>query len=284
MLIDLQFHSTYSDGVLSPTSLVQFLKKQGVRVAALTDHNTVAGLPEFFSACRRARIKALPAVEIYVRDGTRKMNILFYNFHYPHDSLTSFLDKIQQRRRRSLQRALDFWEKQGYQIDWEFVRAFPYYLPINRIARHLWRLNKKRVQLALREKSPHESEIISYFFKNRRQVYLDEEYVALYRLENLRKKIGGKIILAHPAKQRIKKDFLLKLVREKRLDGVELLSPHHSWDTICYYQHILRKQKNLIISGGSDFHGYSGDKLLQSPWQYFSIDSSLLKNIDKLIK
>ena len=60
--IDLQFHSTYSDGSLTPTKLVNFLAKQKIKVASLTDHNTVAGLDEFFSACKKKEIKTISGI------------------------------------------------------------------------------------------------------------------------------------------------------------------------------------------------------------------------------
>ncbi|MBU4375047.1 PHP domain-containing protein, partial [Patescibacteria group bacterium] len=64
MLIDLQLHSTYSDGYLTPTELAGFLAKQGVKIAALTDHNTVGGLDEFRQACRACKIKPITGVEL----------------------------------------------------------------------------------------------------------------------------------------------------------------------------------------------------------------------------
>jgi predicted metal-dependent phosphoesterase TrpH len=55
MLIDLQFHSTYSDGYLTPTQLAQFMSKQGIKVAALTDHNTVSGINQFKKPCNKLK-------------------------------------------------------------------------------------------------------------------------------------------------------------------------------------------------------------------------------------
>ena len=82
MYIDLQLHSTYSDGALTPTQMAGFLKAHGVKVASLTDHNTVAGLDEFFNACNKVGIKAIPGVELYVKYGVKKLNFLFYNFGF----------------------------------------------------------------------------------------------------------------------------------------------------------------------------------------------------------
>ncbi len=72
MLIDLQLHSTYSDGYLTPTELVDFVGRCNVKVASLTDHNTVGGLEEFKAAAKRKKIKVINGMEIYVKFNNHK--------------------------------------------------------------------------------------------------------------------------------------------------------------------------------------------------------------------
>ena len=79
MIIDLQLHSTYSDGYLSPTEVAHFLAREGVKIASLTDHNTMSGYPEFYAACSRLGIKVVPGIEIYTRVNNQQINILWYN-------------------------------------------------------------------------------------------------------------------------------------------------------------------------------------------------------------
>jgi predicted metal-dependent phosphoesterase TrpH len=62
MLIDLQLHSTYSDGYLTPTQIVKFIAKHGIKVAAITDHNTVSGLYEFRNSCKKYKIKPITGI------------------------------------------------------------------------------------------------------------------------------------------------------------------------------------------------------------------------------
>ncbi|NOS73434.1 MAG: PHP domain-containing protein, partial [Methyloglobulus sp.] len=61
---DLHCHSTASDGVLSPTSLVQRAHEQGVTVLALTDHDTTAGYEEAELAANKTNIKLLAGIEL----------------------------------------------------------------------------------------------------------------------------------------------------------------------------------------------------------------------------
>ena len=59
MLIDLQLHSTFSDGYLSPSELVDFAKERSIKVISLTDHHTTAGLEEFRQAAKELILKLL---------------------------------------------------------------------------------------------------------------------------------------------------------------------------------------------------------------------------------
>ncbi len=287
MFIDLQLHSTYSDGRLTPTQLGKFLARNNIKVAALTDHNTVAGIEEFFRACRKNNIKPLSGIEFYVRYRSRKINCLLYNFDYNSPLLHSFLRKIQRQRYKNVAKVLKFWQERGLRIDIDDILSrYNHYIPINGVARQIIKNpeNLKKIKKDLQTNTPHEWEIIKYYFKNRKCCYLGETHVKIERIKNLQRKIGGQLILAHPAKQKIEGSLLVRLLKEKVVDGVEIFTPHHSWDTISYYLHFLKK-KNIIITGGSDFHGFdtAGSKVTSS-WQYFKIDSRYLRNIEKIIK
>src|SRR5687767_13988029 len=61
---DLHCHSRYSDGVLSPADLVTLAYQSGVRVLALTDHDTTAGIPEALTTALSLGMTSIPGVEI----------------------------------------------------------------------------------------------------------------------------------------------------------------------------------------------------------------------------
>lgn len=74
--IDLHCHSTASDGALSPAEVVSRAADNGVRVLALTDHDTVAGLDEAFHAARRHRIHLVPAAEFSCQWQRRELHVV----------------------------------------------------------------------------------------------------------------------------------------------------------------------------------------------------------------
>ncbi|MCH8921150.1 MAG: PHP domain-containing protein, partial [Chloroflexi bacterium] len=62
---DLHTHSTFSDGVLTPTELIELAYNRGVRVMSLSDHDTTEGLPEAFAAAaRHPGFMLIPGIEM----------------------------------------------------------------------------------------------------------------------------------------------------------------------------------------------------------------------------
>jgi predicted metal-dependent phosphoesterase TrpH len=75
------------------------------------------------------------------------------------------------------------------------------------------------------------------------------------------------------------------MIKLKKLgvDGVEVLSPHHSFGSVMYAQ-AMTKELDFISSGGSDFHRHERDHyLIQNSSAYFTIDSKYLKGVNKII-
>lgn len=286
MRIDLQLHSNYSDGFLTPTEVAQMAARFGIKVAALTDHNTVAGQGEFFSACEKSGVKAIVGIELYVKLGNKKFNLLWYNFDRSHPDLHKMLRQSQIRRKASVRKALEALKGRGFEMDVEkILDQFNHYVPVNHIAAAFLASGKNlaRVKKELGLDRPQESDIIRNYFYNRDFLILRESYINVKRVLDLRKRIGGQLILNHPGKfNQIHRDFFAK-IKGLGFDGVEVLSPHHSIGAVMAAQLYARENK-LIETGGSDYHLDSGgDNLIQNSLEYFIIDSERLKDIEKII-
>jgi len=286
MLIDLQLHSAYSDGYLTPTKLAEIIAKQGVKTAALTDHNTVAGLNEFRAACKKKNIKPIIGLELYVKFKSRKLNLLWYNFDDTNFQLHDILRESQVRRRASVRKILQKLQQIDFRIDIEKqLDKYNHYIPVNHVISDLisYSANFKRIKKELSSKNPREEEIINQYFTNKEIAVLRESYLSVERIFRLREKIGGQLVLCHPAKfSYVKREMLLAL-KKMGLDGIEILSPHHSYGAIMYLQHLAREM-NFITTGGSDFHRFEGNNYpLQQSWQYYKINSELLSGIKKII-
>ncbi len=286
MLIDLQFHSTYSDGYSTPTRLAKFMQKRGVKVASLTDHNTVGGQAEFKRACQKRGIKAIPAIEIYTKLENKKFNIIWYNYQ-DHRHLHEMLRKSQIRRRNNVRRMLKKLNDLGFKIEIEkLLDKYTHYVPINHIVDEITAVehNCKKIKKDLDVKDFRSNQVIENYFYNSHIGKLRESYIDIHRILELREEIGGEIVLNHPGKHshQLKSNFIEKL-KDLGLDGIEVLSPHHSLGEIMYLQYMCRRL-DFLETGGSDYHlSEGGNYPIQNSWDYFKIDSDHLRGVEKII-
>ena len=88
-------HSTCSDGLLSPTELIELAARTGVDAIALTDHDTTDGLEEAAKAAKLAGITFIPGVEISVSWGGQTVHIVGLRIDPVHPELAAGLHSIQ---------------------------------------------------------------------------------------------------------------------------------------------------------------------------------------------
>lgn len=98
--VDLHCHSTASDGTLPPAEVVARAAAAGIRTLALTDHDTVAGLPEAAAAARQCGVRLLPAVELSCRLAERDVHIVGLGIDVSHPAMLSLLDQLDRERAR----------------------------------------------------------------------------------------------------------------------------------------------------------------------------------------
>lgn len=287
MLIDLQTHSMYSDGYLGPTELAEMLAKQGVKVASLTDHNTVGGTEEFAVACQKLGIKAIVGMELYVKLNHKRFNLLWYNFDKNHPDLHKALYTTHVKRKANVRHILNNLRDSGFKIDVDkILDRFNRYTPINHIVDEFLAQPGvlAQVKKTLKTKGqPREEEVMREYFWNLKYGQLRETYMNVERVLKLRKKIGGQIILNHPGKNNsLHHEFLMKL-KKLGFDGVEVLTPHHSIGATMYAQYMAR-ELGFIQTGGTDFHKSEAmGGLIQNCYDYFKIDSKYLEGVEKII-
>lgn len=286
MLIDLQLHSTYSDGNLTPTQIVKFISKFGIKAASLTDHNTVGGLSEFKSTCQKYNIKPIPGLELYTAFQNKKFNLLWFNFDKDSPDLHSLLRSSQIKRRAKARIALKKLANIGFKLDInKILDSRNHYVPINYLVAEIKKdpRNKKKIIKELGHDNLREEEIMEHYLLNRKICHLSEVYIKLETILELRKKIGGLIILNHPGKNGGFDRRSLMDLKKAGIDGIEVLSPHHSLGAVLYYQH-MANEYGLIMSGGSDFHMEEGGKnIIKNSWQYYKVDAKLLAGAGKII-
>ncbi|MFA4941752.1 MAG: PHP domain-containing protein, partial [Patescibacteria group bacterium] len=173
MLIDLQLHSNYSDGYLTPTELVKFIAEKGIKVASLTDHNTVGGLDEFRRACKEYKIKPITGLELYAKLGNQRLNVLWFNFDEKSPDLHKMLRNSQIRRKNQVRNFLKKMVKNGFKIEInKTLDKHTHYIPLNKIVDEVCTVpaNQKKIKKELKLKNPRESEIIGEYFYGKKNI------------------------------------------------------------------------------------------------------------------
>lgn len=296
-MIDLHMHSYYSDGIYSPTELAQKAKDAGISFACLTDHNAIDGLKEFLNASESIGLKVISGVEIYTHYKDKHVHLLGYNFNLDDKNLNKALKELQKKHIPQVKKTIKFLQDDRWNIEEEQVFDISAtYIGIANIMRILkqdpenWERIKKDFNWHKGKIIPITEIIARYFFKNIHSVdfysgnpVYSESEITTKEAIKLIKQAGGKTVLAHPGQHLSWKDDSLVLeLKQLGIDGIEAISCHHSWQEIEHWQ-IVTKEAGLMITIGSDFHGYVPDEwefLVRGPWDYFKAQRSQL-NFDE---
>lgn len=260
--VDYHIHSHYSDGKLSPGEIVGKYHNEGYDIIALTDHDGVDGLKEFFAACEAVKIKGVSGIELSAyheqNDRIFKLHILGYNFDYENERLTETCKLLREKRDSRNKKMIEALNRTGIDISEDEVSASSKggYIGKPNIARFLIKKGYAKDKEDVFSEKFLGSEIIKNIKKER---LTSQEAI------NIIKEAGGIPVLAHPGKiknmpERESDEFfiefekLLKDLKKKGLKGVECIYPEHSESEIFRFANISSKL-HLHITQGSDYHG-----------------------------
>ena len=256
-MIDLHVHSHWSDGECSPRQLVQAAVQQGLSGIALTDHDTLSGLPELEQAGRELGLPVYGGIEISCTqaDG-RQLHLLGYAIPAcGRAAVEEFCRPIRLDRNRAVLHSVHALQRAGYPVSEAEVRAQ---------AGPGGDLCKQYIMQVLLDKGLC-TELYGPLYRSlfKRQADGTPGVAALSFAtadpENAVRCIaasGGKAVLAHPGQYG---NFdMVPLLAEAGLAGIEAYHPKHTplHTARCLE---LAVEYGLIVTGGSDFHGKYGE-------------------------
>ena len=245
IVVDFHNHSTYSDGLLTPSEMVERAYKNNVKYFSLTDHDTINGLEEATETAKKFDITFIPGIELSTTHNNESIHILgfFKDNHYKSPELLTYLNNIQERR---IERAKKIVQK--------LESEFNIYISFEKV------LNRGKEVVA----RPHIAyEIISsgypydmeYIFNNligkNCAAYVPTTKLSTKDGIKLIKNNGGLAVLAHPV---LIKNSSLQEFLDLDIDGIEAI---YFQNTPSDEEKFIKfaKKNNLLITAGSDCHG-----------------------------
>ena len=248
--IDLHTHTLHSDGTFAPARSVQLAAERGLSTIAVTDHDTVNGLPEALDAAREAGIEVVPGVEFSTVYHGEGVHILCYFMDVEDPDLTAELQRLRDDRFRRGELMVERLQELGYPISFERVREIAEGGNIIRphVAQAL-----VEIGVVPTVKDAFSDELIG----SKGRAYVEKH--ALHPLDALRliHGAGGVCVLAHPGTWRETSPVPPQLVdelAEAGLDGIEASHPEHTPEVEARYV-AQAEQLGLIWTGSSDCHG-----------------------------
>ncbi len=120
---DFHCHSTASDGILTPTQLVDLAARRRLQVMALTDHDSMEGVPEArVAAARHPGFQLIPGVEMGTDIPGSEVHVLGYFLNPANHDLQATLARLRESRVGRGQRMVEKLRAMGYEIEWERVQ------------------------------------------------------------------------------------------------------------------------------------------------------------------
>ncbi|MBI2973499.1 MAG: PHP domain-containing protein [Armatimonadetes bacterium] len=243
MRIDLHTHTTASDGLLSPEQLVDMARNAGVHVLAICDHDSTDGVDAAVAAGMRLGVEVIPAVEINTDVDQGEVHVLGYFIDHREAWLQEFLRKLRNGRLHRAERMVEKLNALGIEVDFARVRALAQ-----------GAVGRPHVAWAMVEAGAVKSveEAFDRYIGRSGPAYVERMKVTPEEAVQVILRAGGIPVLAHPGWG--VQDAMIASLVDAGLEGIEAYYPEHTPAMQAHYL-ALAKQHNLLVTGGTDFHG-----------------------------
>lgn len=248
-MIDLHVHTTASDGQYSPSQIIQMAAEKAFKAIAITDHDTIAGIPEAKIAAEKYNITLVPGTELNINTKRGEFHLLGLGLQKESPSLKKILEELQGNRLLRNQEIISKMQNAGIDISLEEIQN---HFPNTEIGRpHLAKMlvlkkivknNQQAFDKYLGQGRP--------FFVQRVGANLDEAIIAI-------RESGGLPVLAHPMSLYISWGKLPDVLQDYFERGIAGLEAYHPGAKMgdCIRLEELGKKIGYFITAASDFHG-----------------------------
>ena len=243
--VDLHLHTTYSDGTLSPNSLVQLALKKNLQIISITDHDCTDGIDEAIVASLDKNLTVIPGIELNTDTEDGEIHVLGYFIDYQNKDLQKILIECRNSRVERARMMVEKLNSLGINIQWTRVEELAGYGAIGRP--HI-----ANAMLEIKSIKTFQEAFEKYIGRNG-VAYIERFRLNVFEAVKTIRQYGGIPVLAHPGY--IKNlDNLLPILIESGLKGLEVFYANYDTNTINKLKNIASKY-GLIPCGGSDYHG-----------------------------
>ncbi len=253
---DLQIQTTASDGKHTPRACVAMAKQNGVHTIAITDHDTVAGVPEALAAGRELGVRVIPGVEISLHEhGT---HLLGLGIDIQDRSLLDVLRQAAANRLDAAKQMVENFQRDGFAVDWEDVLDEAGGSSVITRPHIVSAIMKRPENSSKLEGISTKHDFFQKYFTDTGPYYVRASQINPREAIGLVHQAGGVAVWSHPPVP----DFVgkcgelgafLKELIACGLDGLELFGPSLSdADAACLAA--LAGRYQLLVTAGSDFH------------------------------
>lgn len=241
---DCHCHTLFSDGTLSPVALLDLAKKQSLTGLCITDHDTVEAYETALPYAQSLGIEMVSGIEISAEFKNVSIHVLGYGFSLQHAGLLKFCQELQQTREQRNIEILEKLSKLEMPISLDEIKTT---FPHGTIGRpHIAKVMVSKGYVKSSEKA------FDKYLGNNSRCYVKGALFEVEEAIELVHQAGGYAVIAHP--HFIKPKSIVAALSEMPFDGIEAyygrlsLSQEQPWIK-------LAKQKNWLVTGGSDYHG-----------------------------
>lgn len=245
---DLHMHTTLSDGLLTPEEVVRWAYKKNIDTISITDHDSIDGISRAILESKKYDINVVPGIELSCFFQDHEIHILGYFIDYKSEKLNKFIKKLKESRKERNYKIIEKLNKMDIDISVKEVEMLSSEGVIGRphIARVL--IDKGIVDTV--------KGAFDIYLSKGKPAYVERYKVSVKDAIDLIHSIGGVAVFAHPGL--INNSMILNNILQFKIDGLEVIHSKHNKDQVEELTNIA-KHNNLIVTAGSDCHGYLDD-------------------------
>jgi len=243
--VDLHTHTTCSDGRTPPRELIRLAKAQGLRVIAVTDHDTVEAIPDCVDEGQKLGLRVIAGIEVSSRFEGHDVHVLGFGLDYRSPSLLARLSELHESRRVRVGKICEKLAPLGFALDPAEVLKEAGGKSVGR--RHVARAMVKKGLVGSLD------EAFNKYLGQGSPANVPANELTPADAARLILDHGGIPVFAHPGF--LEDDAVVEKVLDSApIRAIEVFHRYRSANRHVRYLDLARR-RNLRVTGGSDFHG-----------------------------